>query len=408
MFALEPEAAALFCLQDVVKVKKITEASYLVIDCGGGTIDIAAHRMMIKDKGEIFIEELSPPAGGNYGGFAVNQQFEDMLQDIFSVSKEQFIGIKEKCSRYWMKMVWKTFEELKCSIQPGKEHESICIPIHKSIREEVQKVTEKSIEDLVAAYMKNTVEWDSNEDGVVLPYSTIYNLYKPTLFKITTLIKSILSKPSCRCITMVLLVGGFAESSLLYEEVRDSINQVHTSIEVKRSTTPIFSVVKGAVIFGQNKEIIRSRVMKQSVGVEACIEFVEDEHDRKYLKESGGEKYCERAFFPLVKANESVYIGMPAKHLFRPLTDEQKICTVSLYESRKENVKYIDEEGCTSMGKIDICIPKCTSDLSREIQLIIDFAKTEYDVSACSVSSDEIKKLPVKHVFHNQQKHLPS
>ena len=398
----------MFCLQDVIQIKNVTEASYLVVDCGGGTIDIAAHKMMIKEKDEIFIEELSPPEGGDYGGFAVNQQFENMLQDIFSVSNEQFKCIKENCPRHWMKMVWKTFEESKCSIQPGKEHESVAIPIHKSIRDEVHKITEKSVQDLITAYKKQSVEWDSDEDGIVLPYSTIYNLYNPTLVKIITLVNSVLSRPSCRSITMVLLVGGFAESSLLYDEVRDGILRVHKSIEVKRSTMPVFSVVKGAVIFGQNKEIIRSRVMKQSVGVEACVEFCEGEHDKKYLKESGGEKYCEKAFFPLVKANESVYIGMPAKHLFRPLTDEQQVCTVSLYESPKKDVKYIDEEGCTSMGKIDIDIPKCTSDLSREIQLIIDFAKTEYDVSACSISSDEVKKLEVKHTFHNRQKHLPS
>jgi len=133
VFALEPEAAALFCLQDLIQLKKATEASYLVVDCGGGTIDIAAHKMEIKEKGEIFIEELSPPEGGDYGGFSVNQQFENMLQDIFSVSNEQFKSIKEKCSRQWVNMVWKTFEELKCSIQPGKEFETICIPIHKAL-----------------------------------------------------------------------------------------------------------------------------------------------------------------------------------------------------------------------------------------------------------------------------------
>ena len=407
----------MFCLQDVIQIKNVPEASYLVVDCGGGTIDIAAHKMIIKNKGikdkeEIFIEELSPPDGGDYGGFAVNQQFEHMLQDIFSVSNEQFDCIKEKCSRQWFEMVWKTFEESKCNIQPGKEHESISIPIHKSIREEVRRITEKSIEDLVNAYKKNSVEWDSDEDGIVLPYSTIYNLYNPILVQITSLINTVLSKPSCSSITMVLLVGGFAESSLLYDEVRDGILCVHNSadkpIEVKRSTLPIFSVVKGAVIFGQYKEIIRSRVMKKSVGVEACVEFCEDEHDKKYLKESGGEKYCEKAFFPLVKANDSVYTGMPAKYLFRPLTDEQQVCTISLYESLNRDVKYTDEGGCTLMGKIDIDIPKCTSDLSREIQLIIDFVKTEYDVSACSVSNDETKKLVVKHTFHNQQKHLPS
>lgn len=255
---MEPEAAALYFFQDFVQMKKVTETSYLVVDCGGETVDIVAQKMIINGKGEIFIEELSPPERGDYGGFDVNKNFENLLQDIFSVSNEQFAGIKEKHSRYWLKMIWETFEMSKCSVLSGLDYKKSIIPIHRSIRHEVLKITGKTIEDLVAAYKKQPVDWDPDEDSIVLPYSTMHGLYNATLVQITAHANSILSKSSCRSITMVFLVGGFAESSLLYDEVRNGILRVHQSVKVVKTIAPALSVVKGAVIFGQNEGIIKS------------------------------------------------------------------------------------------------------------------------------------------------------
>lgn len=385
----------------------MTEASYLVVDCGGGTIDIAAHKMNIDGKGEITIDELVPPSGGNHGGFAVNEQFESMLQDIFGITAEAFKAIKEKHSRHWMTMVWSDFEESKCSVKAGDTSTSITVLIHKTIREEVKKVTGKTIESLVEAYKKKDVEWDSNEDSITLPYSTIYSLYRPALANITKLIDDVLSECGKVKIERILLVGGFAESSLLFDEVKESIVQNHPLIEVKRSVQPVFSVALGAVTFGINKDIIKSRVMKHSIGVEACVEFQNGTHDQKYLKVSGGERYCEKAFWHLVKAKQSVYTGVPSEYLFRPLTEEQQTCVVSIYESPKEDVLYINDDTCQLMGTIEIRIPKCTEDESREIKLVIDFAKTEYTVLAFS-GTGLTEKLTVKHTFIHTNKYLPS
>jgi len=383
----------------------VTKANYLVVDCGGGTVDIAAHKMTIDEKGEILIEELTPPQGRNCGGFAVNKEFESMLQEIFGISNADFKSIKEKHSRHWMKMIWSDFEESKCSIKPGDETASITIAVHKSIRQEVKEVTGKSIESLVKDYKKQEIEWDDDDDCIILPYSTIYNLYKPALAIITTLIDGVLSK--CGCIEMVLLVGGFAESSLLFDEVKESIAWNYSSIDVKRIRQPVFSVAIGAVIFGQNKDVIKSRVMKHSIGVEACVEFNESEHDQNYIRVSGGETYCDKIFYYLAKANQSVYTGLPSQYLFRPLSEEQRKCIVSIYESPKEDIKYITDDSCHLMGTIEIDIPKCTADESREIKLVIDFAKTEFTFSAFSGTGSH-KQFTTRPTFFHTNKYLPS
>ena len=403
---MEPEAAALSCLQDLINIKKVTEASYLVVDCGGGTVDIAAHKMKIDGKGEITIEELAPPNGGNCGGFAVNEEFELMLQDIFGLSAADFKAVKEKHARHWTKMVWSDFEESKCRIEPGQTTASITIAVHKAIREEVKNIKKKSIESLVEAYKKRDVDWDTEDEGIVLPYSTICSLFTPTLAKITKLIDEVLLQS--QLVTMVLLVGGFAESPLLFDEVKESIkrNLPALKLEVKRSLQPVFSVAIGAVIFGLNKDVIKSRVMKNSIGVEAFVEYQEGD-DERYVQESGGQKYRTKAFWHLVKAGQSVYTGVPSEYIFRPLTEEQQTCVVSIYVSPKENVKYIFDADCQPMGKIDIKIPKCTEDESREIKLVIDFSKTEYKVLAFS-GSGHTEKLTVTPTFVHTTKFLPS
>ena len=385
----------------------MTEASYLVVDCGGGTVDIAAHKMTIDKKGEITINELAPPNGGICGGFAINEEFESMLQDIFGLSDEQFkTAIKEKHARHWMRMVWTDFEESKCKVELGKTTTSITIAVHKFIREEVKQIKGKSIDSLVEAYKKRDVEWDSDGDSIVLPYSTIFSLFRPTLAKITSLINNVLSQS--KDIKMVLLVGGFAESPLLYDEVKESIKRNHPAmkLEVKRSQRPVFSVATGAVTFGLNKDIIKSRVMNNSIGVEAFVEFQEGD-DPQYVQESGGQKYRTKAFWHLVRAKQSVYTGMPSEYTFRPLTEEQSKCVVSIFESPEENVKYITDDGCQLMGSIEIQIPKYTEDESREIKLVIDFAKTEYNVLAFS-GTGHTERLTVRPTFIHTNKYLPS
>ncbi|KAK3099812.1 hypothetical protein FSP39_010132 [Pinctada imbricata] len=86
--ALEPEAASVFC--QVLPIDKLEGTGskglrcfspgsrYLVLDAGGGTIDITVHE--VQPNGSL--KELDRASGGAWGGIYVDRMFKEMLEDI--------------------------------------------------------------------------------------------------------------------------------------------------------------------------------------------------------------------------------------------------------------------------------------------------------------------------------------
>lgn len=52
----------------------------MVVDAGGGTIDITVHH-----SGEDGIVELHPPSGGSWGSSFINNQFVALLEELLGV-----------------------------------------------------------------------------------------------------------------------------------------------------------------------------------------------------------------------------------------------------------------------------------------------------------------------------------
>ena len=71
--ALEPEAAACAYTNEGTSDQNAIEPGkiYIICDIGGGTIDISTHKR-VNNKGQIYIEEVYPPSGGNYGSTYIN------------------------------------------------------------------------------------------------------------------------------------------------------------------------------------------------------------------------------------------------------------------------------------------------------------------------------------------------
>lgn len=59
----------------------LTGTRYMVVDCGGGTVDITVHEV---EEGLGTLKELHKAAGGRYGSVSIDQEFEQLLVDIFS------------------------------------------------------------------------------------------------------------------------------------------------------------------------------------------------------------------------------------------------------------------------------------------------------------------------------------
>ena len=507
VFAYEPEAAALFSRLDFSRDEEnYSEVSYLVVDCGGGTVDIAAHKMT-KQHQHIYIEELSHSEGGNCGGFAVNDQLEKLLLDIFKITLPQFNQLKVNCSIQWIKMMNEDFESYKLMLDPDDNSTPLNLEFHTKICTQIEQLTDKSIEDLVEDYGEEDIEWDEDDSYLVLRVPVIHKIFQPVLDDVCKLIKKVLKKPSCQQIGIVLLVGGFSESALLFRKVEESL----PGMKIYRSSDPKFSVAKGAVLCGQHHNLVKpvlesmkidgnpcpasstlsdsspdvilqpdcddhlintfsdvaiseepswqvtkylppavmketsteitehlsssiskhlpptitketsmeiakhlpppitkhlpflvSRKMKYSIGVETLEPFKTNCHDPTRKTTQANEEYCTKVFFTLVKANESVYVGAGTRqYRFRPLTNEQSNCIITIFASESEEVEYIDESGCKERAIVEISdLPKYNTDLSREIEICVDFYGTELEITAyCVTLQSETKKAKVSYEF---------
>ena len=254
VFAYEPEAAALFTQYDFLHSEEcFIEFCYLVVDCGGGTVDIAAHKIT-KQHGHIIINDIAPPHGGNCGGFAVNDQLEKLLKDILKISPEKFQQLKIDYAVQWNTLMNETFEKNKITLDPEDELSSITLEVPTKIYAEIKKVAGKPFEELIEDYGDENIEWDEDESAIVLNYSVIDKLFEPVLDEICELIKTVLAKIERNKVKTILLVGGFAESANLFKKIKDTFGKDYN---VNRSSTPAFSVVKGAVLCGQQEKLIK-------------------------------------------------------------------------------------------------------------------------------------------------------
>ena len=380
---LEPEAAAMFCQQQILDMKQNDSneltSHYLVVDCGGGTVDIAAHKLTKTSDGKVSIEEIHQAHGGPFGGFIVNDEFERMLEKLFQLKKEGINELKSKFPRPWVKLMYKEFEFSKCQTD-SKSPTAITINFQSKMLSYIVEKTGKDITQLVEEYTHHKVEWDVDDDGLVLPFSTVNGLFQPVVLQIIMAIKQVLKKPECQCVEKIILVGGFAESNILFEEVEKEFSP---TIAVKKSSAPSLSVLKGAIIYGRNQNMIKSRKMCQSIGIETWDDFETSIHDENRKVISDGKAFCKNIFTKFVEINESVNSEQNLEYIF-PLTSKaQKNCNIRIVGSHHNKTFYTDEEECYEVGMITVNdLPKYDSGKSREVLVSLNVSGTEITVSA--------------------------
>ena len=408
IFALEPEAAAIFCEREILAVKKGNmekEADYLIVDCGGGTVDIAAHRLSKDDDDNISIEELAPPQGGATGGFSVNRLFEEMLWKLFAITdQEQIDEIKTTYAREWTKLVSKEFEEAKHSFEPNKSSQEFSIVIPDKLSQAIGTIAQNTMEDLTDSFKEYTISWDEEENALVLDFSTMVRLFEPVVSEIIARVEQSLARPECHSIQTLLLVGGFANSSFLFDEIKDAF--APKDIIVLKSSTPLLSVLKGAVLYAQKRDVIRSRKMGQSIGIKISQHYNRSIHDLSEAEDVEGQLLCRKVFHPFIRINDNVKAGSTVTHNFRPYSSISSTCKVDVYASSSSNVKYVTDRGCYKLGEIIIDNPSLANpNFYGFISVVMDFSGT--DIKVLAYSQNTQKELNLSLNFIPEESFIP-
>ncbi|XP_021373556.1 heat shock 70 kDa protein 12B-like [Mizuhopecten yessoensis] len=389
LIALEPEAASLYCKYLPLErkgeggLKTFTAGSkYLVLDAGGGTIDITVHEVQRDGS----LKEIHKANGGDWGGTKVDHAFQVLLSGI--IGNGAFHTFMEK-NKADMVEFFRDFEVKKRTIKPNApSDEKVTFKVPSTMNDACK--VEKSND--IATIVKSKQQFKGNlsviGDKLRVSGDRAKELFKDPVKHIVAHLKELLEVPSAREVTSILMVGGFSESLVLQDEIKASFPNLRMIVPQDAG----LAVLKGAVIFGHEPRAIKSRVCKYTYGVDCTQMFDAEKHDPSHrYTTSDGEVRCNDLFSIHVRIGDCVDIGQPQSvESYTPLTPDQTAMSFSVYVSTETNPDYVTDPDCTKIGHFTIAMPDTTKGLNRSVSVQMTFSNTELEVEAIQGDTGEI------------------
>ncbi|XP_054590370.1 heat shock 70 kDa protein 12A isoform X3 [Nothobranchius furzeri] len=411
IIALEPEAASIYCrklrLHQMVDLGTQTTQNgfspnenvgggmspgdrYVVMDCGGGTVDLTVHQIRLP---EGHLKELYKASGGPYGSIGVDYEFEKLLCKIFG---QDFIDqFKLKRPAAWVDLMI-AFESRKRAAAPDRTN-PLNINLPFSFIDYYKKFRGHSVEHALRKSNVDFVKWSSQGMLRMTP-DAMNMLFKPTVDHIIQHLTELFEKPEVSNIKFLFLVGGFAESALLQQAVQNML-QGRSRIIIPHDVG--LTILKGAVLFGLDPSVIKVRRSPLTYGVGVLNRFVEGKHPPEKLLLKDGTRWCTDVFDTFIAADQSVALGEMVKRSYTPAKPAQQVIVIHVYCSEKESVGFISEPGVRKCGtlRLDVSGTESTAP-RREIQTLMQFGDTEIRAMAVDVSTGRTVKAGIDFLSH--------
>ena len=382
IIALEPECAALYVRSQEDKHGAFKSLQYGVVDCGGGTVDIAYHGIENCADGKFFVKELAPPSGGPYGGMRVDEGFEKLLDPVFGEQLEQpfFEQLKLKYPTAWLNFR-KQLDERKTVLDTKEDHDAVWFDITMQFSRACTHITGKDVFSLLT---------DSRVDGITLSTNDqmqvcadlIKALYRPSVDAICKCLNEDLTKPPLSKVSALYMVGSFSKSNYLIESV---CHKTHANVPQEHIINPPDSsvaIVNGAVMYGINPSIVQERVASKSYGICTVQRFDSTVHSESRAVFRNKVKWCEDVYDEFLKCGQRVLnSGDPITRKYFPVEPDQRSVCIEVYSAPKA-MQYIDDRGSKHMANIMVEMPDVTGGVEREVFVEIEFDGPEIHVVA--------------------------
>lgn len=364
MMAYEPEAAAVFCKRltgDLMAandnpVHFAIEQSYIVVDSGGGTVDITVQK--ISSTG--ILHNLYKASGGEWGGNKINKAFMKLLDQLFGsytiqklceVNMEDFFDLIRKIETAKREVTTDETETVKIDIPLS------LLEIHS----EICKLTgldclNKAIED---AELQDKIE--AKLGKIFIKNAYFLECFQTICKKTVDLIKPIIQneQQGNKKIT-IILVGGFSESEVVQSIYKSSFPKHNIKIPFEAG----LAVLKGAVIYGFDSRIIDTRICPYTYGIKLERRFNPsiDNPSKTFMK--GDQLYTDDSFDKFFEIDEPLAVGTKRsievhfnhddENLSCDLTDYKEI---EVFSSSGKSPLYTTDPTCRLHGMIRVYPP---------------------------------------------------
>ena len=383
VIALEPECAALHVRSQQDKHGAFKSLQYGVVDCGGGTVDIAYHGIGNLKDGRFVVNELAPPSGGPYGGMSVDEGFEKLLEPVFGNQLQQpfFEQLKTKYPSAWLSFR-EQLDKRKSAILGTKENDdAVWFDISMQFSRACTHITGKDAFRLLTDSRVNGITL-SKSDQMQVRADLIKGLYRYSVDAICKCLNEDLAKPSLSKVSALYMVGSFSKSSYLLQSVRQNTHSTVPSEHIINPSDSSLAIVKGAVMYGINPSIVQERVAARSYGFSIAERFDGAIHPKSKAVFYNKVKMCKDVYDEFLKYGEQVQnSGQPITMRYFPVEPNQKRMCIKVYSAPKA-VKYVDDIGSEHLASIVVDMPDLTGGVDREVIVEVEFDGPEIHVVA--------------------------
>lgn len=337
----------------------------------GGTADMTA--MEVVSDGSL--KQLHRASGGDWGGNKVNDNFFQLLHDLFGRV------IIQKCEDRYRS----DFLDLQRDIELKKRKfsKSINFKMKFAIPYSFKKVIEShhrlNLKEIVAkskfsphisVYAESKLELSAYCVETIL-FNPVVNMIKQEAENIMHELKGQIQD--------IMMVGGFSESHFVFETIKEAFPR----IRIIRANEAGLAVLKGAVLYGHTPGVISSRRCAFTYGVGLYRIFWKG-HDPEHLKCKMDGQDNIFVFEKLVTIGEEVEIGQTYEinDDIAPVKRGVTQMSLKIYRSCEENPIYIDESSF-QIGKLTV------NGVTKSVKISLSFGSTQITVTAVNTVTGE-------------------
>ncbi|XP_050545899.1 heat shock 70 kDa protein 12A-like isoform X3 [Daktulosphaira vitifoliae] len=362
---LEPEAASEHCQNvrlkntrilstnfeinsygsDYCIINEVNEGcSYVVVDCGGGTVDITVHQLS-RTQNCLSVSKLHKPSSGIYGSLSVDIEFIKLLCSLFGFGFMSDFKLQRPAA---YAELLQRFEEVKKTVSSNGKTTAIIRPPY-ALADHYMKYSGKNISDAVKDYNCEEIQWNEIDGFFIIKYKIVERLFLTSFECISEQIKSIIKNN--KNVTHMFLVGGYAQSLWLQEKIVEHFNQ---NLNIFLPEQSAVSVLKGAVLWELNRSKFPIHKAKNSYALGIIKPFIDVKHPIEKLVIKDGKRWCTDLLDYLIEENDLIRVNETITKRYIPANPVEGYIVINIYLVQNKSAKFVTDNGVSKCGSLKL------------------------------------------------------
>ena len=358
---------------------------------------------------------VGKPAGNDWGGTQVNEQFAKFFEKIVDDSGfKRYTSESQQHKADLNKLLYGEFERQKVIFGSEEDYK---FPIVLNLPNSFVKYYKlEKLEAGIKTHCHDVVDLDGSE--LTIKPRKVMEFFHPAIEQICQIAFEALEriKTDVKKLEAIYLVGGFGGCKLLKKVVQEKM-QAKYGPELK-VFVPIdhkMAIACGAIIFRRNPEIIWSRKAESTYGDIVARPFDAGIHNPAYkILDERGEYYCRSLFRPFTEIGDTICADEVIQNTIIPFQSNQTHLDFTIYSSdkRAHDIWYAKDKAgklvpeLTEIGKLEFDLRDIPgrSKFDKRVIFTIDLSQTEIQLKA----QQEKTGKEVKVVLDTLSEYFPS